>query len=143
MGGVTRFLLPIILCSIAPLLLNAGNEVTAAQVNGTWKFRNNEFKIWALGQQRLQVGFSGVFEYKNAYGPTANTGEGAGVIRIERNTAIFKPDGAEDECKITLTFVDGKLIVTQNGICGFGFNVRADGTYKKVSSKKPKFDLED
>lgn len=135
--------------SFIPLMLmaapsiSAAPEVTAAQVNGTWKYRQNEFKIWALGQQKLQTEFSGVYEYKTGAGePTANTGEGAAVIRIEGNTANFKPDGVEDECKIVLKFTDGKLVVTQNGICGFGFNVRADGTYKRVSSKKPKFDSE-
>lgn len=120
--------------------VNAQKDVTAAQVNGTWKVRNNEFKIWALGQQRLQIEFSGTFEQNSASGPTANTGEGSGIARIEGNTAVFKPEGAEDECKIRLDFTGGKLVVTQTGICGFGFNVTAEGTYKKVSSKKPKFE---
>jgi hypothetical protein len=123
------------------LRLGAG-DVTAAQVNGTWTYRNNEFKIWALGEQRLQIEFSGVWEHDSAVGRTANTGEGSGIARIEGDTAIFKPEGAEDECKITLKFAGGKLVVAQDGICGFGFNVRADGTYRKVSSKKPKIDSE-
>ena|ERR1700730_18230679 len=126
--------------SILPL--KAG-DVPAAQVNGTWKYRENEFKIWALGEQKLQIEFSGVYEYKTGSGErTANTGEGSGIARIEGDTAIFKPEGAEDECKITLKFAGGKLVVTQDGICGFGFNVRADGPYKRISSKKPKFDSE-
>jgi hypothetical protein len=37
--------------------------------------------------------------------------------RIEGDTAIFKPDGAEDACKITLKFTSGKLLVTQTGTC--------------------------
>jgi hypothetical protein len=53
---------------------------------------------------------------------------------------IFKPENAEDECKITLKFTGGKLVVAQTGICGFGFNVIADGTYTRVSSARPKFD---
>jgi hypothetical protein len=61
------------LCSMATLPVNAGDDVTAKQVNGTWRYRQNEFKIWALGEQKLQIEFSGIFEYKNAYGPTANT----------------------------------------------------------------------
>jgi len=123
--------------------LSAQSEVTAGQVDGTSKYRQNEFKIWALGQQKLQIEFSGVWEHKTAYGPTANTGQGSGLAKIEGDTAIFKPEGAEDECKITLKFANEKLVVTQTGICGFGFNVTAAGIYKKVSSKKPKFDLED
>ena len=119
-------------------------DVTAKQVNGTWTYRQNEFKIWALGRQKLQIEFSGVYEHKTANGEaTANTGEGAAIARIEGNTANFKPEGAEDDCKIVLKFGNGKLVVTQDGICGFGFNVTAAGTYKKTSSSKPKFDLED
>ena len=140
MRGIRVIMLTLL---IAATNANAQHDVTAAEVNGTWQYRQNEFKIWALGQQRLQIQFLGVFEYKNAHGPTANTGEGSGIARIEGDTAIFKPDGAEDECKITLKFTEGKLIVTQVGICGFGFNVIADGTYKRVSSAKPKFDSTD
>jgi hypothetical protein len=93
----------------------SAQSVTAAQVNGTWATPRNEFKIWALGHQRLQVEFLGTFEYKSPGGPMANTGEGQGIAMIEGNTATFKPDGAEDECRITLKFTHGKLIVTQTG----------------------------
>ena len=100
----------------------ADNEksVTAAQVNGTWKTKYGEFKIWALGKQRLQIDYSGVYEYKTPQGPTANEGVGSGVATIEGDTAIFKPEGAEEECQITLKFTRDKLVVTQTGICGFG-----------------------
>jgi len=128
--------------AVSLVTMQAGSEksVTAAQVNGTWKTKYGEFKIWALGRQRLQVEFSGVYEYKTAQGPTANTGEGSGIATIEGDTAIFKPEGAEEECRITLKFTGGKLVVMQTGICGFGNNVTATGTYKKVSGKKPKFE---
>jgi hypothetical protein len=120
----------------------ADNEkgVTAAQVNGTWKTKYGEFKIWALGKQRLQIDFSGVYEYKTPQGPTANEGVGSGIATIDGDTAIFKPNGAEEECQIILKFTHGKLVVTQTGICGFGHNVTAAGTYKRLSAKKPKFD---
>lgn len=122
------------------LRISAQGDVTAAQVNGTWKTKGGEFKIWALGQQKLQIEFFGSYEYKSPAGPMANTGEGSGTARIEGDTAIFKPDGAEDECKITLKFTKGKLVVTQTGVCGFGNNVTAEDTYKRVSSTKPKFE---
>ncbi|HYS95828.1 MAG TPA: hypothetical protein VEL08_04800, partial [Chthoniobacterales bacterium] len=133
-------LLPIVLFAISGAA--ASSEVTAAQVNGTWKMKGGEFKIWALGQQRLQIEFSGTYEYQSPQGPTANEGQGSGIARIEGDTAVFKPEGAEDECKITLKFTRGKLVVTQTGTCGFGNNVSAEGTYKKVSSNKPKFDTD-
>src|SRR5215472_14234620 len=133
-----------LLCLAAafPLIVRADPDksVKAAQVNGTWKTKSCEFKIWALGKQRLQVEFSGVYEYKTPQGTMANEGEGSGIASIEGDTATFKPEGAEEECRITLKFTGGKLVVTQTGICGFGHNVSAEGTYKKVSSKKPKFE---
>jgi hypothetical protein len=130
-------------CAVAASILTmqaaSDKSVTAAQVNGTWQSKYGEFKIWALGRQRLQVEFSGVYEYKTPQGPTANSGEGSGTATIEGDTALFKPEGAEEKCRITLKFTGGKLVVTQTGICGFGHNVTAAGTYKKVSAKKPKF----
>jgi hypothetical protein len=115
------------------------SDVTAAQVNGTWRSKTGTFKVWALGKQRLQVEFSGVYEFKSSAGPTANTGEGSGIAFIEGDTATFKPDGSEEDCKITMRFREGKLIVEQEGGCGFGLNVTANGTYKRVSSGRPRF----
>jgi hypothetical protein len=115
------------------------SDVTATQVNGTWSSKTGTFKVWALGKQRLQVEFSGVYEFKSSAGPTANTGGGSGIAFIEGDTATFKPKESDEDCKITMKFREGKLIVEQEGGCGFGQNVTADGTYKKVSSEKPKF----
>ena len=128
--------------SIATSHADSDKSVMGAQVNGTWKTKGGEFKIWALGKQRLQVEFSGVYEYKSSHGPTANVGEGSGTATIEGDTAIFKPEGAEEECQIALKFTGGKLVVAQTGICGFGHNVSAAGTYKRVSANKPKFESE-
>lgn len=114
--------------------------VTAAQVNGTWDTRHGTFKVWALGNQKLKVEFDGTYEYQSPSGPTAHTGAGSGTAFIEGDTATFRPDGAEDECKITMKFTRGKMIVTQESTCGFGHNVTAAGTYRKTSSRKPKFE---
>ena len=86
----------LVAAAIVPSRADHDKSVTAAQVNGTWESRYGKLEIWALGKQRLQVQFSGVYEYKNAYGPTANVGEGFGVATIEGDTAIFKPEGAEE-----------------------------------------------
>jgi hypothetical protein len=128
---------------VAPVEVYAArNIVTAAQVNGTWRGEHGEFNVWALGQQRLRVAFSGTYEYSSPYGPMANVGEGVGIAIIESDTAVFKPDGAEDECKIVLRFAEDRLVVDQDGICGFGHNVSAAGTYRKISRRKPKFDID-
>jgi hypothetical protein len=51
----------------------------------------------------------------------------------------FKPDGAEGRCTITLTFKRGRLVVEEQGECGFGQHVTAAGTYRKISGRRPKF----
>lgn len=118
--------------------------VTAAQVNGTWQSKFGTFKILALGKQRLKVQFEGEYLYQLADGTQmAHTGEGDGIAMIEGNEATFKPEGAEDGCEIRMKFLKGKLEVTQEGICGFGHNVSAEGTYRRISSRKPKFGFPD
>ena len=147
---MSKLIFGLLLCfTTTPILVTGSHQangvqekiVTAAQVNGTWSYRDNTFRIWALGQQKLKVEFEGAYVYMSRYGRTANLGSGSGVARIEGDTAIFKPSelDADDECKITLRFTKGKLIVDQEGMCGFGHNVRADGTYRKISKLKPKF----
>lgn len=118
---------------------SAQTVVTAAQVNGTWRNKTGSFKVWALGKQKLQVEFLGSYEYKTPEGLMANTGSGGGIAFIEGDTATFKPDGADDDCKITMKFTKGKLVVEQEGGCGFGHNVSAGGTYMKANGRKPKF----
>jgi hypothetical protein len=68
-------------------------------------------------------------------GWTANTGTGSGIAPIEGIVATFRPDEADDDCKITMTFEGGTLTVVQKGDCGFGLNVIASGTYRKTSSR--------
>jgi hypothetical protein len=114
-------------------------DVSAAQVNGTWRCGKNTFKIWALGNGKLQVDFDGIFEYQSKLGPSANFGQGSGVAGIEGDTAVFRPEGADADSKITLQFTGGKLVAKQEGTCGFGHRVYADGTYRKVSGRKPDF----
>lgn len=119
--------------------------VTASQVNGTWSSKRGGFglwRVWALGQQRLRVEFYGHYEYNTPAGPIANLGEARGIAEIEGDTAILKPDEMENRCTIKLQFVGQRLIVSQDGECGFGKHVTAAGEYRKTSSRKPKFGVE-
>lgn len=148
---MNKLILALLLCFTATSLIVPGSQqangfqakiVTAAQVNGTWQDRGNRFYIWALGKQKLKVEFSGVYEYKTPSGPMANTGSASGIAQIEGDTAIFKPSDLDpdNDCKITMRFTKGKLIVEQEGACSFGLNVGAMGTYRRVSKAKPKFE---
>ena len=127
------------LCICPQQICAQPQTVSASQINGTWQSKFGTFKIWALDKGRLQVEFSGVYEYKSASGPTANTGEAKGIASIEGSTAKLRPEGAGNECLITMQFVQRRLEVQQEGTCGFGLNVTAAGTYQRVSAGKPNF----
>jgi hypothetical protein len=150
-------ILIIMLLSVA---LGSGSEtraqrkaVSGAEVTGTFRsyFKGvgrgsyNEILIQALGGNKLKIEMSLIYPYKANREALANVGEATGAAVIKGDTAVFVPDYAaenKNECRITLKFsAPGKLIVTtENNLdCGFGFNVEADGTYKKTSSAKPKF----
>lgn len=132
---------------------NAQNRksVSVAEVNGTFrsffdgKFKGNynEIKILALGKGKLRVAFDLTYPFINGMGELmANVGIADGTATIDGDTAVFSPD-ENGRCKITIKFVKrGTIEITQSGAvgeCGFGFNVTADGIYKKASSAKPKF----
>ena len=113
--------------------------VTSPQANGVYRSYRSEFRILALGHNKLKVQFDGVY---TTLSKSINTGYAAGEAIIEGNIATFKhPDFGP--CTITLVFLPRKLKVTQDGSdadCGFGHNVNATGTYRKIRSGKPKFE---
>jgi hypothetical protein len=114
--------------------------VTAAQANGIYRSYDNELRILALGKNKLRVSFDGVY---HTISKSVNTGNADGEATIEGNVAVL--DLSEyGPCKITIVFLrNNRLKVTQEGDspdCGFGHNVRADGTYRKIRGGKPKFE---
>jgi hypothetical protein len=116
--------------------------VTASQANGTYRYRQNEIKILALGNNKLRIQMDLTYEYKSPAGPTANTGEASGEATIENDTAVFYPSD-DHKCKITIRFLAGnKIKVSEENMmdCGFGMNVSSEGTYAKVKAGKPTFD---
>jgi len=128
-------------------------SVSGAEVTGTFKMSfigkkykdfSNQLEIQALGGGKLKFAFDLVYPYTLKNGEVSvNMGGLSGEVDIKGDTAIYQSDeyGA---CKITIKFVrPGEVKVTQDGTdgnCGFGHNVSSQGTYRKVSSKKPKFE---
>jgi len=113
--------------------------VTAAQANGIYRYYKSEFRILALGHNKLKVQFDGIYMTLSG---SPNMGYAGGEATIDGNIATFKPPDTE-RCVITMVFLRTKLKVTQEGSdadCGFGHNVYATGTYRKIKSGKPKFE---
>lgn len=140
-------------CSVVSANAQASRKsVSAAEVNGTFsrsftgKFKgnSNEIKILALGGGKLHIAMDLVYPYTMRNGEvSANMGQLDGEATIDGDTAVYEATEF-GPCKITIKFVRaGTIKVMQDGTdagCGFGHNVMSDGTYRKVSSKKPKFD---
>lgn len=124
----------------------SGGEVTGTFKHAfTGKFRgsSSDIKILALGKGKLKVSFDLIYPFVDGTGQLeANVGQADGTATINGDTALFT-SGDNGECRITIKFVRAGVInVSQEGDssgCGFGFNVSADGTYKKASSARPKF----
>ena len=140
--------------SVVNLSAQARKAVGAAEVNGTfrsyfggkYKGNYNEIKILSTGKGKLRVAFQLTYPHQDGTGAlTANTGEADGTALIDGDTAVYSA-AESGKCTITIKFVKpGEIKVTQSGAdsdCGFGFNVTADGTYKKSSGAKPKFNAE-
>jgi len=124
---------------LQPVTAQNSKVVTAAQANGVYRFYDNEFRILALGHGKLKLQFDGIY---HTLAKSVNMGSATGEATIEGNVATFVPEDTTG-CKITMTFLPGKLVVKQDGedfSCGFGHNVNSAGTYKKVRSGKPKFE---
>src|SRR5437764_9245573 len=128
----------LLLGSTFALTQSTRRVVTAAQINGVYKSRRNDFRVLALGHHKLKVQFNGEWMTRAGY---PNIGEAIGEATIEGNVATFIP-GETTKCKITMTFLRNKMIVEQQGLdadCGFGHNVMARGTYRRVKAGRPKW----
>ena len=58
-----------------------------------------------------------------------NTGEATGVLISDGNLFTYKD--TEMDCLLTLSPTDNNIKISQEGFCGFGMNVLADGDYLK------------
>ena len=120
-------------------------SVSGSEVTGTFKAESvhgyrDELRVQALGGGKIRFSLSAywVYQFDNEW--SSHVGEAAGEAAITGDTAVY----GDGECTLKFKFTrPGVVKVTQVGTdanCGFGANVYADGVYRKVSSKKPKFE---
>ena len=124
----------------------SGAEVTGTfqkSFTGRFKGSSNEIKIAALGGGKIRLAMDLMYPYLLGDGArSANLGELDGEASISGDTAVYESTEF-GRCRILIRFLrPGVIDVKQEGSdadCGFGHNVLATGTYRKVSSRKPKF----
>jgi hypothetical protein len=122
--------------------------VSGAEVTGTFRLvsdqsRSAAFKILALGGGKLKVEFVTSLRLGADGDARGNVGLGSGTAFIYADEAFFTPEGQDAaECFIKIKFVKpGTIKIAQDGNCGFINDfISTEGTYKKISSKKPSFD---
>ena len=155
-----KFFAPVIIGIYSLIFVSAANSfaqqtrqaVSVREVTGTFrdyfsgkaKGSYSEIKISSAGKGKLKVSFDLTYPHLDASGQmSANTGTSGGIAEISGDTAVYSSTEF-GQCEITIKFVKpGQIKVTQSGTdsdCGFGFNVTATGTYKKVSGAKPRFE---
>lgn len=112
----------------------------AASVSGTYKYVLNSMEVLEMPDHMVRIRFSGFWPNDRKKAETRNVGAFDEIVKLEGKIATVKIQFGDEPCIVKLAFQLNKVTVEQGGSlmgCGFGFNVEADGTYIKVSSKPP------
>jgi hypothetical protein len=141
--------------TFSPLLVLLTSLVAAGQtpsatrakppgnVTGHYRLRREELRNRIDVEQLpgARVKFDLLALWVSHYNPeNVHNGTLQGIVNVKNGVAIYEDGG----CKLKMEFLPSKVRITQSdgfGDCGFGANVTATGTYRKVDSKKPKFDF--
>jgi hypothetical protein len=111
-------------------------------VTGQYRLRQEEFhnRLDVLQLPGGKIKFQLVALWVSHNNPeNIHNGELRGEVTLRNGLATLPGN-----CKITMTFTANKVVVTEGEeteACGFGANVTAAGSYRKIDSKKPKFDF--
>lgn len=115
----------------------------ANSVTGHYRLTKSEFRN-RLDVQQLSGGrikFQLVALWVSHNNPdNVHNGEVQGIARLNQRIALYEAEG----CKLRIEFnASGARITHLDDAeeCGFGANVTAAGAYRKLDSKKPKFDF--
>lgn len=112
-------------------------------VTGHYTMRREEFRNRIFVQQLPggKIKFDLLALWVSANNPeNIHNGTAQGIVDLRDGVAVYE----NSSCKLTLKFTSGKIRIVQSdeiGDCEFGFNVTASGSYRKISSRKPRFDF--
>jgi hypothetical protein len=133
----------LIAAAVTLALLEGGKAQGVHALTGTWTWGGD---VKEAGGTLVVIDEAGGtrFQLQLSRGaPSYNMGFLEGALTVEEGRAIYRSqDGA---CAIAFAFARETVVVKQergsDADCGFGHAVSADGTYRRISRKKPKFDL--
>ena len=141
MRSSTRFL-ALLGCTAALCVVQAQSAKPGPKsITGHYRLTKDEFRN-RLDLQQLaggKVKFHLLALWVSYNNPdNIHNGELQGIVTLKNGVALYD----QDECTLKFEFFPNRVRVTQvnDEGCGFGANVTAAGTYRKLDSKKPKFD---
>lgn len=102
----------------------------ADAITGTYATTGSDLMIQRLSPDRIKFQILAVFRQ--------NVGELTAEAPLHGNTARYVD--AENDCRMTITFAPKQAVVTQDGVCGMGFNVTGAGTYRQIKRTAPTFE---
>lgn len=135
---------PFMLAGLVNAQTQSGRPKTVIHtVTGSYQLRQGEkrntLEVQQLGRKRVKLHILAL--WVSPYNPdNVHNGEVFGNAVRKGNTAIYE----DENCKLTIRFQPSGAVVDQNhatGDCDFGANVDASGFYRKLNSRKPKFDF--
>jgi hypothetical protein len=143
----SKTLLPLSLIFFAIVAVGRTPSRTKAKapddVTGHYRMHFQEFRN-RIDVQQLpggKVKFDLLALWVSHYNPeNVHNGTAQGIVSRDNDIAIYEEDG----CKLKMAFFPNKIRIAQVegfGDCGFGANVTATGVYRKIDSRKPKFDF--
>jgi hypothetical protein len=128
--------------SICAAQAQKSRPVTIKSVTGHYRLTKDEFRN-RLDVQQMAGGkikfylLALLVSHNNP--DNIHNGELNGVVALQKGIALYD----RDDCKLKFEFLSKQVLITQlnDEGCGFGANVTAAGTYRKLDSKSPKFDF--
>lgn len=135
-----------------PVLILVASFVAGAQTppakkarsfTGHYVMRREEFRN-RLNVEQLPDGkikFDLLALWVSHYNPeNVHNGTLQGIVAPENGVAVYEVSS----CQLKIEFLPTRIRITQSegfGDCEFGANVTATGSYRKIDSKKPKFEF--
>lgn len=128
--------------SICGVQAQTPRQANAKGVTGHYRLTKAEFRnrldVQELAGGKIKFYLLALWVSHN-YPDNIHNGELQGVMALQNGVGVYD----QDDCKLKFEFFASRVRVTQlkDEGCGFGANVTAAGAYRKLDSKKPKFDF--
>ncbi len=128
--------------SICGVQAQTPRQANAKGVTGHYRLTKAEFRnrldVQELAGGKIKFYLLALWVSHN-YPDNIHNGELQGVMALQNGVGVYD----QDACKLKFEFFASRVRVTQlkDEGCGFGANVTAAGAYRKLDSKKPKFDF--